>query len=149
MILFSFLFSARADTPIFDDRQLALVRQMSHRDGAPPCSDLPNSEGLLHTDLLLIVKEVTQPPWVGMRAAGCVIELFPQESQTTFESWMRSEQTMGLAYLLTAKISTLPESVALDIGRIGLAGPHAEGVKSRLQSQNGPIIEQLLQLESQ
>ena len=34
---------------------------------------------------MVMVTEVTQPPWVGMRAANCLIERFPVESKEVFQ----------------------------------------------------------------
>ena len=141
--------TAFAEDTVLNASQQQLMRQLSHRDAAPPCTELENTEGQLQPNLMVMVTEVTQPPWVGMRAANCLIERFPVESKETFQEWMRSEQTMGLAYLLGAQLSVLPTEVAIDVGRVGLSGPHAEGVKKRLQSQDGPVIDALLPSEAQ
>ena len=139
---------AFANPPELSPAQHTLLRQLSYRDGAPDCKDLSNDNGQLKDDLLVMVNSVMQPPWVGMRAANCLITRFPLESVDTFKSWMQSEQTMGLAYLLGAQISQLPYQIAIEVGRVGLSGPHAEGVRSRLESQEGRVVEDLLKGES-
>ena len=60
---------------------------------------------------------------------------------------MSGEQTMGLAYLLGAQLSQLPDEVAVEVGRAGLSGPYSEGIKARLESQEGPVIQELLKGE--
>ena len=139
---------AFANPPELSPAQDTLLRQLSYRDGAPDCKDLSNDNGQLKDDLLVMVNSVIQPPWVGMRAANCLITRFPLESVDTFKSWMQSEQTMGLAYLLGAQISKLPYQIAIEVGRVGLSGPHAEGVRSRLESQEGRVVEDLLKGET-
>ena len=139
---------AFANPPELSPAQDTLLRQLSYRDGAPDCKDLSNDNGQLKDDLLVMVNSVMQPPWVGMRAANCLITRFPLESVDTFKSWMQSEQTMGLAYLLGAQISQLPYQIAIEVGRVGLSGPHAEGVRSRLESQEGRVVEELLKGET-
>ncbi|MGC6508993.1 MAG: hypothetical protein ACON4U_11280 [Myxococcota bacterium] len=139
---------AFANPPELSPAQDTLLRQLSYRDGAPDCKDLSNDNGQLKDDLLVMVNSVMQPPWVGMRAANCLITRFPLESVDTFKSWMQSEQTMGLAYLLGAQISQLPYQIAIEVGRVGLSGPHAEGVRSRLESQEGRVVEDLLKGET-
>ena len=139
---------AFANPPELSLAQHTLLRQLSYRDGAPDCKDLSNDNGQLKDDLLVMVNSVMQPPWVGMRAANCLITRFPLESVDTFKSWMQSEQTMGLAYLLGAQISQLPYQIAIEVGRVGLSGPHAEGVRSRLESQEGRVVADLLKGET-
>ena len=138
---------AFANPPELSPAQHILLRQLSYRDGAPDCKELSNDNGQLKDDLLVMVNSVMQPPWVGMRAANCLITRFPLESIDTFKSWMQSEQTMGLAFLLGTQLSQLPYQIAIEVGRVGLSGPHAEGVRSRLESQEGRVVEDLLKGE--
>lgn len=137
-------FFAAAEESAYDVEQVRLIRQLSHRDGSGPCLDLTTGEERFQNDLHLIVEKVKQPAWVGMRAASCIIELYPSESVDVLEKWMISENTMGLAYLLSTKIEILPEAVALKIGKAGINGPHAEGVIMRITADGGPNAEQVL-----
>ena len=136
---------AVAAPPNFDAEQTQLIRQLSHRDGSEPCQKLVTGDDRFRADLLMIVEHVEQPAWVGMRAASCIIELYPSKSVDVLEKWMTSENTMGLAYLLSTKIETLPEVVALRIGKAGVNGPHAQGVIKRIEANDGPIGNQVLE----
>ena len=144
-----FTLSARGNPTELNEAQQQLVRQLSLRDGAPDCAELKNGNGQLQADLMVMVNTVKQPPWVGMRAANCLMTRFPLESKDTFKMWMSGEQTMGLAYLLGAQLSQLPDEVAVEVGRAGLSGPYSEGVKTRLESQEGPVIQELLKGEDE
>jgi hypothetical protein len=129
--------------------QKSLIRQLSMRDGSPSCESLSKGNDEFQRDLKIIVEHVTHPPWAGMRAASCVIELYPEQSLNTFEEWMTQENTMGLAYLLSSKLSEMPESIAIPVAEAGLSGPHSKGVLERIRLNQSPEIKALTEGDSE
>ncbi len=117
-----------------------LLRLLSVRDQGPPCSTLIEFSDQLQTDLMRIVQDSPKPPWAPMRAANCLIELYPLESKAEFVRWMQSEDTMGLALLLSNQMSILPAELAPDLVSVGLNGPHNKKVRPRILKLNEPRL---------
>ena len=53
--------------------QTALYNALKVRDAAPPCDTLKAMSKDVATDLVWLVDNASQPPWVGIRAAQGVI----------------------------------------------------------------------------
>ena len=109
---------------------LSLQKALSAHD-EEPCTALPFLSNEPWEELDTVVEEVTQPPWAGMRAAACMIEVYPAESAQRFLSWIVDEKKKGLAYLLASNIDKIPLQQALGLITPALNGPHAEGCKKR------------------
>lgn len=129
--------------------QKSLIRQFSMRDGSPSCEILAEGNDEFQGELNFIIEHVSHPPWAGMRAASCVIELYPEQSLNTFEAWMTQENTMGLAYLLSSKLSEMPQMIAIPVAEAGLSGPHSKGVLERIRLNDSPEIKSLSEGGSQ
>ena len=109
-----------------------MIRLFSMRDGGPACSDLPLDKKSGLTDLAFIVENVKYPAVTGMRAAECLIDLFPVKGEERFVAWMQRDNTKGLAILLTSKLEDLPKEVSDLVREAGLKGPHRAEVSSRI-----------------
>ena len=122
---------------------ISLQKALSGHD-ALPCSSLSFVDQTPWLELNDIVENVSKPPWAGMRAASCMIELYPKESSALFLDWIVDEKKKGLAYLLASNIDSLPVEQALALVAAALKGPCQEGCKIRFQkSQNESILKMI------
>ena len=123
--------------------QEALYRALSIRDPAPSCAALSELSADVVGDLSWVVAHATQPPWVGMRAAGCLLREHPEEAAPLVRSWMTGEDTKGFSILVATQLDTLPEALALELATVGLQGPHAASLRSRVARSTRPALRQL------
>ena len=65
-----------------DKLRMALVV----RDKAPPCTELSAMSDALVTDLQWLMDHVTAPPWVGIRAAQCILQLHGTQEADRIEA---------------------------------------------------------------
>ena len=112
----------------------SLVTYLSARDNTISCSSLSSPQ--LQQDLTEIVDTVERPPWVAMRAAACLSDLYPKKSKDDLARWISAPNKKGLAFLIAGKLSKLPDATAISIAKAGLEGPHALDIRVRLEKQN-------------
>ena len=119
-------------TPVPTASQTALYDALKVRDSAPPCASLkPMSEDLA-TDLIWLVDNASQPPWVGIRAAQCVIREHHEAKAATIQMWATQADRRGLAILTFGLLDELPAPQAKTIQAAALAGPLAEDAKKHI-----------------
>ncbi len=122
--------AAVAGTP--SASQEAMYRALSARDPAPSCAEVEALSETPVADLVYVVEHATQPPWAGMRAASCLVERHAEEARDEILAWVGDAGKRGLAILVFDKVDALPEGLALEVARSGLAGPLAEDARTRL-----------------
>ena len=64
-----------------------VIQQLSKRDGAPNCYDLSTQQENLQQELKTIIQQDVKPSYVPMRAAQCLLELYPTDVET-YRNWM-------------------------------------------------------------
>jgi len=125
--------------------QTAMHRALSLRDGSPPCADV---EGLSKTpvaDLKFLVANATAPPWVGMRAAECLIAGHPTEITAELDTWVTDPELAGLGILTLNRIDALPIEIATHVAALALEkGPERIGARKRLEKAERPEILELV-----
>ena len=126
------------------DTQEGMYRALSIRDPAPACADIVALSTSPVDDLEVLVNEATQPPWVGMRAAGCLLDLYPEQSQPLMQAWVVDPDKKGLAILVTKKLDTLPLPVATEVVTTALAGPMADSLAPRIAKVEVPELRSLV-----
>jgi hypothetical protein len=141
--LFLMSMSAQAATVTPTHTQQVLYESLRVRHAPPSCADLDALSLDPVLDLVWLVENATQPPWVGMRAAQCLLLAHPHESQAQFESWLSTDGHRGLAILMTQKVDVLPLDVATSLTRAAMAGPDRAEVKPRLAISTRPEIRAL------
>ena len=125
-----------------------LIQQLSLRDGSPSCAKLAEENDGLQQDLQSLISVDIRPSYVPMRAANCLLELYPADVET-YKVWMVSPENRGLAFLVINKMNTLPIDVSVPLAQAGLDGVHSKGVRLRLERVGVPEIQQLLVSEPQ
>jgi hypothetical protein len=125
-----------------------LIQQLSARDGSPSCQVLEQKHGNIQLELQQITFSDVSPSYVPMRAANCLLELYPSDVET-YKEWMISPESKGLALLVVNKMEMLPVDVAIPLAIAGLNGAHKKGVLIRLEKVSVPQIQELLQSTEQ
>ncbi len=115
------------------ESQSALYAALKTRDSAPTCESLkPLSEDLVN-DLVWLVDNATQPPWVGIRAAQCVVRHHHTEKAELIQSWMTAPERRGLAILTMGMLDELPPELSLKLQAAALAGPLSEDAQKHIE----------------
>lgn len=142
------LFFACGDSPqnepSQEDRSTTkeLVTYLSARDSTLSCASLSSPQ--LQKDLTEIVDTIERPPWVPMRAAACLIELYPEHSKEDLIRWISAPDKKGLAFLIAGRLSNIPDTTAISIAKAGLKGPHSRDIRVRLEKQDDSRFAPLL-----
>ena len=119
--------------------QQAIVRALSVRHGAPACVDLGSLSADLVADLVWVADHVQYPPWVGLRAASCVVTAFPDAGAPALVRWASSPDTRGLAILITSKLDGVPDATAISVAEALVCGPWRDDLRGRLSGH--PLAE--------
>ena len=122
--------------------EATIREQLSHRESQISCADLKGEH--LHKALIAIVESDDQPPWLPMRAAQCLIELYPKEAETSLISWMHDSKKKGLAFMIAGQCHKLPPKTQKKVIEAGLSGPFASDVRNRLIRLNDSSIQRIL-----
>ena len=120
-----------------------LQRQLSQRDSIPSCALLVTQHDNLQMKLQQLVNADIKPSYVPMRAAGCLLELYPRDVDT-YREWMIAPENKGLAFLVINKMEKMPVEVSVSLAQSGLEGAHAKGVRTRLERVRVVEIQELL-----
>ncbi len=139
LALFALAHAEPAPTPSQD----ALYAALRVRHAPPDCSALTDLSESLVEDLVWLVDHATQPPWVGLRAAQCLLVEHPAAAQPSFEGWLSTEGHRGLAILVSQRIDEIPLPIATSLAVVALAGPEEETVHPRFARCGVPEIQDL------
>ncbi len=147
MMLMSTILMALAQMPVAQaedeaatTRRVEIQRRLSARDAGPTCAEVEAMSPEPVADLVWLVEHVRQPPWVGIRAAACLMTEHGQDESERLHQWAVDPDRKGLAILLLVKLDELPAPLAHSLGQAVLAGPHKELARPRLvQSQHKDV----------
>lgn len=114
--------------------QSEMIRRLSARDQGPTCAEVEALSTAPVADLREIVAKVSLPPAVPMRAAECLIVGHAAEAEADITAWMSGPDTKGLALLVAGQLPSVDRTVGKRFAAAGLAGPHAESVRKRLEA---------------
>ena len=112
--------------------QTALFNALKLRHEGPPCSDLTALSESAADDLVWLVENVKHPPWVGIRAAQCVIREHTDAKADAIDLWVSEPKHRGLALLTMGLLDELPEPAAIRFATLALEGPLADEARKRL-----------------
>ena len=124
------------------DARLALVRAFSAREQSSPCGTLDALTSDPVADLTWVVETVTTPPWVGMRAAECLITQHAEESRALLEIWVTHPEHKGLGWLVLDHLDALPQPMARDLALAAVSrGPDPAGARRRISRSKVPVVQ--------
>jgi len=98
-----------------------MFRALSIRDHAPPCERVEALTTQVVADLTWLADHATQPPWVGMRAAHCLVAGHGVEAADALLRWVTDPETRGLGLLVLDGLARLPEDLAVRIATRAIA----------------------------
>ena len=137
ILLFLSLVSAQTQTT--ND----LYLELSNRDGIYSCEKLQEAYSDLQYQLKNLVSNEIKPSYVPIRAATCLLELYPQDLET-YQDWMDKKETLGLARLTTSKLETLPITISIPLVETALKGENASKLLPRLQKIENKEVQSIV-----
>lgn len=122
----------------------AVYRALSVRDPEPDCATVEALSPTPLATLLLVIQHAEQPPWVGIRAATCVLDRHAQLASPALFAWVEGPTTRGLALLVLDRLDRLPDPLALELAAAALKGPHAADAAERVARSSKAELRALL-----
>lgn len=125
-------------TPSEEER--AVYDAFLARDAGPTCAEVEALTATPAETLQVIVREATQPPWVGMRAADCLIRNHSVAVEEELKAWVTDPELLGLALLALGTLDEMDAGVAVKVADAAIKGPLKEQAGERmLKSENAEI----------
>ncbi len=120
-------------------------RVLSARDPVG-CAQLGNADAALRDQLVPLTDPNLMPPWLPMRAAECLIELYPHDPVTTTlaAGWLTDPGTLGLALTVARKIDTFAAADAVKLAGSVMALPEGadkERLRARFAQSASPDVQ--------
>lgn len=129
--------------------QAALYQAFSPKDDSPPCVETDALSETPAEDMLWLINNVSMPPWVGTRAARCVVQTHATEpaARAAIDEWLSKSMFRGFAYLTIGELDTIAATnmaLALELAQFGLAHfPDREAIEKRLRRSKVPELKAL------
>ena len=124
--------------------QTALYNALKVRHEAPLCESLAELSDDLANDLVWLVDNAKRPPWVGIRAAQCVVREHTDAKADTIDTWVSDPTYKGVAMLTFGLLDELPEAAAIRFTTIALESPLADEARKRLADSAYPSVVNLV-----
>lgn len=119
-------------------------RALSVRHPVPSCADIEALSDTPVESLLRVVERASQPPWVPMRAAECLLERHYAQIRPQLERWVVAPELRGLGMLVLGRLDVLPQDLARDLATLSLTrGPDPEATRARLRRHSDPQLRAL------
>lgn len=147
LIALSLLAPAAALAQAPTAEQDAVYRALSVRHESLSCDQLDAMSSDPLGTYLYLIEHATQPAWVGMRAARCVMVNHAEAAQPQLEQWVTRPEHRGLAILAMGQLDAMPLAVAQAVATKALTeGPEPEAMRVRIARAATPEIAALAQL---
>lgn len=136
--------AAAAEEPSADMQ--VVYQALLARDPEPQCAAVEALVAAPVPALIEVVEKASQPPWVGMRAAACLATGHAAEAEVRAQLavWIASAEWRGLAIQLVGQLDAMPEDVALELARAGVAGANAADLKKRAETVKSEAVRGVL-----
>jgi hypothetical protein len=135
-----------ADEVVATEAQEAMYKALSARDDGPSCEAV---EGMSETpveDLVWLTEFAEMPPWVGMRAATCLISGHAEEVADLLCHWVTDPELAGFGALVLGNLGLMPIELAVELARLALTeGPDPEAARERIARHDDPALQALLE----
>jgi hypothetical protein len=118
--------------------ELQVVAALSVRHDPPSCTRLGELLPDPGASFARIAEGISSPPWVGPRAALCLMN-HPKPARAAATRWLADPELAGLADVALQHLGALPEPDALALARLSLIGPHATLARTRLRHAAAPL----------
>jgi len=98
----------------------------------PVCSDVETGVADPVDALKGVVNHISNPPWVPMRAATCLLNAHAKAVEADTLQWVADPEKASLTTVVLGRLDTLPIEMSKKIAAAALAGPHKELAKTRI-----------------
>ncbi len=141
LILSLLLVAAAAAKPEPTAEQQAVYKALSGRHESLSCTELDAMSSDPLGTYLYLIEHATQPAWVGMRAARCVMLNHAEAARPQLERWVVEPELRGLGLLLVGQIDELPLPLAKELAvKAMYEGPDPDGMRKRIARARTPEI---------
>lgn len=121
--------------------QQAVYKALSARHESLSCTELDAMSTDPLGTYLYLIEHATQPAWVGMRAARCVMLNHAEAARPDLERWVVDADKRGLGLLLVSQIDELPLTMAKELAvKAMYEGPDPDGMRKRIARARTPEI---------
>jgi len=122
-----------------------MYRALSARDGAAPCEEVEALSTTPVEDLVWLTEHTTSPPWVGTRAATCLLTGHADEVAELLAQWVTDPATLGFGLLVLGNLDLLAPELAVELATLALEqGPDPEAARTRIATSTHPEVLDLL-----
>lgn len=136
-----------------DDEQDAELdrarRALSPRHLQQSCGALVDRLEAPVSTLRWVAESVPQPPWVAVRAAGCLAAERPVEAREDLLRWVRSPEWAGLARATVAQVDRMPLEMAQELATAAMAGPLGSALRGSLESSENIDLQAIVGIPAQ
>ncbi len=131
-----------------DDYQLTPEEQAVYdallgRDSSPSCDELASLTLDPVGTYRVLIEHATMPPWVGVRAADCLVSEHSVAAREDIAAWVQDPELLGLALIALGGLDKMDPEVALDTARLALEGPLADRARERILKSESEAIRAL------
>lgn len=123
---------AMADDYTFSAEEQAVYDALLRRDGAPTCDELAGMTLDPVGTYRVMIEHAVMPPWVGVRAADCLVTEHSVAAREDLEAWVQDPELLGLALIALNGLDKMDHEVAMGVARAALEGPLAEQAGDRI-----------------
>lgn len=126
--------------------QEAMYKALSVRDDGPTCTEVEAMSEDPVGDLVWLTEHATSPPWVGTRAATCLIAGHGEAIADLLRTWVTDPATLGYGWTVLGNLGLLPTALAVELAQLALTdGPDPDGARERIARHDDPALQALLQ----
>lgn len=127
--------------------QQAVYKALLVRHDAPSCDALDGMSADPVDTYRYLVDHASQPAWVAMRAARCLMVNHPDAAKADMQRWVTDPQAKGLAILTMTNLDALPLPIATELATLALTdGPDPDAMRKRIQRAENPQIQAIADL---
>jgi hypothetical protein len=119
-------------------------RALSPRHLQQSCGALVEGLEAPVSTLRWVAESVPQPPWVAVRAAGCLAAERPVEAREDLLRWVRSPEWAGLARATVAQVDRMPLELAQELATVAMDGPLSSALRRTLLSSENIDIQAIV-----
>ena len=135
-----------ATVPTPSASQEALHKALSARDTGPECAELETLSETPVEDLVWLTEHASSPPWVGTRAATCLLLGHGDAVADQLRDWVTDPTQAGFGAIVLNNLGVIDCALAVELATLALTeGPDPEGARTRIAQHEVPELQALLQ----
>jgi hypothetical protein len=116
---------------------------LSTKTPEPRCQDVDKLSADAVGGYKHVIATVSEPTFVPMRAATCLLSQHPREAEAEALLWVADPEKSSLTTVALQRLDTLPIDASIKIAKAALAGPHAALAKVKISRLRTPELKAL------